>query len=530
MKIKRILTVFLLFVFSAFLFADFIVIGDVRLIIEDSLRRQPNPNFLENIQEINLLKPEAVFMIGDLVYGYDDRKEVLEEEWKKFQEAIHLLKVPYYLVPGNHEIFGEEFALELYKKYAGPTYWAQVVGNKLFIALNTEELGYEASLSPEEIKFLENTLEKYRDIKKKFILMHRPLWWDYEDHNLWMKRIHPLLLKYGVEAVFAGHYHQYEYREINGIKYIVTGGGGAEASGEELNGGFNHFVYVKEGADGDEYLVMGARGIFPVDFYTHQEREKVKNFLRKLSPVALPGKDTESVISFKNIFNKTLKFELDLQNTGNMYFTAAPEKVEFLLLPGETLNIPVKLRYRVRDMEELFPIPVLKIKATDEKGDLFMWRGVELRVPGDNFIQKLWISKPVKFTYHYNRRDEVPEIYKKKLSKKFLKKLARQIELDGKEIEPEFNHKFDLEKEVFPNIGVYAFLKIDINSDKEVEREAIIEMRELYRVYLNGELIYDNEDKDRYSYITLPLKKGKNTLIILAVQIGGSWTFRMALK
>jgi len=114
-------------------------------------------------------------MIGDLVYGYDEDKEIVEEEWKKFEEALRLLKVPYYLVPGNHEIFGEEYAVELYKKYAGPTYWAQVIGNKLFIALNTEELGYEASLSPAEIEFLKATLEKYRDVKKKFILMHRPL-------------------------------------------------------------------------------------------------------------------------------------------------------------------------------------------------------------------------------------------------------------------------------------------------------------------------------------------------------------------
>lgn len=530
MKIKKFLNIFLLLLFSAFLFADFIVIGDVRLIIEDALRRQPNPNFLENIEEINLLKPEAVFMIGDLVYGYDEDKEIVEEEWKKFEEALRLLKVPYYLVPGNHEIFGEEYAVELYKKYAGPTYWAQVIGNKLYIALNTEELGYEASLSPAEIEFLKTTLEKYRDVKKKFILMHRPLWWEYEDHNLWMSKIHPLLLKYGVEAVFAGHYHQYEYREINGIKYIVTGGGGAEASGEELNGAFNHFVYVKEKPDRDEFLVMGSRGIFPVDFYTHQKREEVKMFLRGISPETAPGKDIDYIIHFKNIFNKTLKFELNLREDGNMYFTASPERVEFLLLPGETLDIPLKLRYRVRSLDELFPIPVLKVMATDEKGNFFLRRGVELKVPGDNFVQKLWISKPVKFTHHYNRRDEVPEVYRNSLSKKFLKKLAREIELEGKEIYPEFNHMFDIEKEVFPNIGVYAFIKINIHSEEEAEREAIIEMRKLYKVYLNGELIYENENKDKYSHITLPLKKGENTIIILVVQMGGSWTFRMAIE
>ena len=530
MSLKKCVSLILVILFSGFLLADFVVIGDVRIIYEDPLKRQPNPDFIKNIQEINLLKPEAVFIIGDLVYGYDERKEVVEEQWKKFKEALTLFKVPYFLVPGNHEIFGEEFALELYKKYAGPTYWAKLVGDKLFIALNTEELGYEASLSPDEINFLEQTLKKYSNVKKKYILMHRPLWWDYEDHNLWMDKIHPMLLKHGVKAVFAGHYHEYEFQEINGIKYIVTGGGGAESTNEELKGGFNHFLYVRENSDGDDYLVIGSRGLFPVNFFTRRKKEEVKKYLWEISPKILPAKDTEAIIHFKNIFGKTLNFELNFEEDGNMFFTASPGEIKFLLLPGETLDIPVKLRYRVKDFEEYFPVPRWKITAKDEKGNLFLNRRVEFKLPDGIFIDKILISKPVKFTYHYNRSDEVPEIYKKVLSRKFLEKLARKMDLEAKEIHPEFNHLFDLEKEVFPNIGVYSFLKIELDSQNTEEKKAIIEMREKFRLYLNGELLYTNDDMDKYNYITLPLKKGKNTIIILTVQSGGSWTFRMAVK
>jgi hypothetical protein len=38
----------------------------------------------------------------------------------------------------------------------------------------------------------------------------------------------PLFRKYGVDVVFAGHHHDYQRRVVDGVTYIVTGGGGAE--------------------------------------------------------------------------------------------------------------------------------------------------------------------------------------------------------------------------------------------------------------------------------------------------------------
>ena len=39
--------------------------------------------------------------------------------------------------------------------------------------------------------------------------------------------LHPLFERYGVDVVFNGHKHNYERNEVNGVTYIVTGGGGA---------------------------------------------------------------------------------------------------------------------------------------------------------------------------------------------------------------------------------------------------------------------------------------------------------------
>ncbi len=523
MRLKGILALFLTLFISVPLFSDFVVIGDVRLILEDPYRRQPNPDFLRNIKAINLLKPEAVFIVGDLIHGYDPRLEVLEEEWKHFLQAVSLFKMPYYLVAGNHEIFGSPLGKQLYEKYAGPTYWSRLVNGKLFIALSTEEFGYEETLSPPEIEFLEKTLKRFRKIKKKYILMHRPLWWPYEDHALWMGKIHPLLLKYGVKAVFAGHYHEYEYREMDGIKYIVTGGGGAESNREEFNGSFPHFLYIREGKDSDQYLVIGSRGVYPADFVTPEKKERLERSLQEASPVVEPGKDRQGCVLVKNTFGKALNFTFKSAVEGN-YFTASPERVRFVLLPGESLRIPLLLRFRARELREVFPFPRWEITARDEEGWVFLRRQVEYKMGGLEFVDQLRLGKPVK--YH----GRIPEIYQRELTEEFLKGVSEELDREGKVVRSGFNHLFDLEKEVFPNMKVYAFARAVLEEKGPVEKTLALETTERVRVFLNGKEVYRVKRRGRVHFVTLPLKEGKNELIFLLTNPGGGWTLRLALE
>ncbi len=523
MRVKKILALFLLLLLGIPLFSDFVVIGDVRMILGDPYRRQPNPDFLRNIQEINLMGPEAVFIIGDLIYGYDNRREVLEEEWRNFLKAASLFKMPYYLIPGNHEIFASPLGKELYEKHAGPTYWARVVNGKLFIALSTEEFGYEESLSPAEIKFLRKTLRKFQKIRKKYVLMHRPLWWPYEDHALWMSKIHPLLKKYGVKAVFAGHYHEYEYREVDGIKYIVTGGGGAESSREEFNGSFPHFLYIKEGKNADRYIVMGSRGIFPADFVTPEKKERLEKFLHETSPEIEPGKDSSGYVVFKNTFGKALRFLFKSQVAGK-YFTAAPEKVEFFLLSGESLKIPLVLRFRAKEIREVFPFPQWEITARDEEEGLFLKRQVEYKIKGLRFVDQIKLGQPVKYS------GRLPEIYNRELSKDFLQEISSTLDEKGKTIRSGFNHVFDIEREVFPNMKVYAFAKVVLKEEAPSKRTMAAETTERFRLFLNGKEIYKVKERGRYHFVSLPLKKGSNDVIFLLTNPGGGWTIRIALK
>jgi hypothetical protein len=51
-------------------------------------------------------------------------------------------------------------------------------------------------------------------------------------------------VKYKVTAVFSGHEHMYIRKNVDGVNYIITGGGGAPLYAKDEDGGFHHFVHM----------------------------------------------------------------------------------------------------------------------------------------------------------------------------------------------------------------------------------------------------------------------------------------------
>jgi len=80
----------------------------------------------------------------------------------------------------------------------------------------------------------------------------------------------------------------------------------------------------------------------------------------------------------------------------------------------------------------------------------------------------------------------------------------------------------------------HAFAVTEIISDKEFETTLLTGTNDGAFIWLNGELILDDY-KQRplyYNQFTVPIKikKGKNKLVIMSLQGGGSWGFHVNLK
>lgn len=171
------------------------------------------------------LVPSAVFHTGDLVGNGTD-----PDHWEIFNRIASLLPsgTPVYPALGNHEkeseLYFDNFELP------GNERWYSVddIEGFNFIVLDTESA---LSVASSQYQWLQSELaSSVSSTEYTIVTFHYPLY-STGKHGSDEKHIGadlvPLFEEYGVDAVFNGHDHDYERSTVNGIRYIVSGGGGA---------------------------------------------------------------------------------------------------------------------------------------------------------------------------------------------------------------------------------------------------------------------------------------------------------------
>ncbi len=156
-------------------------------------------------------------------------------DWRRyFDIAAPLLRLaPIYPTLGNHELYGPGGRLR-YQRYFAPAsrvaWQAWTHGPVRLISMDSND-----DLEPEgpQLQWLRAQLERARDdTSVRFVILfvhHGPLSSGrHGDHPI-MARLGLAgeLAAAGVDLVLAGHDHMYERGEADGLKYVVTGGGGA---------------------------------------------------------------------------------------------------------------------------------------------------------------------------------------------------------------------------------------------------------------------------------------------------------------
>jgi acid phosphatase type 7 len=204
---------------------SFIVLGDTRS-GTDAHRR-----IVERIaQEV----PDFVLGTGDMV---DDGSH--EDQWQQFFEIEHRLLRDnvYFPAVGNHDRQGRGRTADSYRAFfsvpenGGDTerYYAFNYADARLLVLDSNEYSFALS---DQTAWLERELIAARQdpqVRHIFAVMHHPPF-SISVHGGsrdLRERWTPLFEKYQVSAVFAGHDHVYERAEHNGIRYFVSGGGGA---------------------------------------------------------------------------------------------------------------------------------------------------------------------------------------------------------------------------------------------------------------------------------------------------------------
>ena len=165
--------------------------------------------------------------MGDLLF--DDMSM-----FPRFNSIVGQVGVPWYNVPGNHELNlsaeNDQYSLETFKRYFGPSYYSFEYGDAVFIVLDNifyngggevtaDNLrgsgGYVAKFDKAQLKWLERELSYIPEDKLIFLAMHSPLKTYVGDHESAntsnRKALFKLLGKREHLYSVAGHTHTTEH-------------------------------------------------------------------------------------------------------------------------------------------------------------------------------------------------------------------------------------------------------------------------------------------------------------------------------
>jgi len=215
------------------------------------------------VERIVVQAPDLVLNTGDLV-EHGRRAS----EWETFFEIERglLARAPLFPVLGNHE--GNSPLYFDYFYLPGNEHWyAFDYGNARFVCLQVDGV---ADFRPgsEQYNWLEGTLAANTQ-PWLFVAFHVPPYTSVRDdlEDDVRQALAPLFERYGVDVAFNGHKHNYERNEVNGVTYVVTGGGGAPLyemqEQEPTQAAFSlvyHFVLVKIDGDHLEATVISHEG------------------------------------------------------------------------------------------------------------------------------------------------------------------------------------------------------------------------------------------------------------------------------
>jgi hypothetical protein len=338
--------------------------------------------FESAMDKLELVRPEFVVSVGDLIEGYTDDGVVLDREWNEFESFVGRLRMPFFYVVGNHDMSNAVMAEE-WKSRFGRSFYHFTYKGVLFLALNSELFGmvHDRTKSlpgpwtqAEQMAFVERVLADHRGARWTFVLVHQPLW-DYgpQPHPDWAKV--EALLEDRPHTVFAGHFHRYTEQLRGGRQYITlaTTGGGSRMRGTPW-GEFDHVAHVTMTPDGPVIANLRLDGILASDVVDAE----LRGFVRQLEGAVA----AEPLLSESRYFSRgTARFSVTNPGARPLTVNArylpsrdlVPDEVSerVVVAPGgaATLEAPVRAR-AARAFETLAPAQVqLTLETEDPRGE-----------------------------------------------------------------------------------------------------------------------------------------------------------------
>jgi hypothetical protein len=300
--------------------------------------------FADAVDKLNTLYPEFVLSVGDLIQGYTRDTAQLRKEREEVDEIISGLKMPFFYLPGNHDITNEVMAKDWESRY-GRRYYDFIYKNTLFIILDSND-DDDYNLTEEQTDFVLNSLEENKDVRWTFVLMHHPIW-TYDTGGRFEQIEKAMSSR--KHTVIAGHTHHYKHDIRYNTNYYVlaTTGGGSALRGNRF-GEFDHVSWLTMTDNGPVMANLRLDGILS-DKVANKETEKLSRSLlanTSFKRVLLCNegdnfKNGTVYLQLSNTADNTLEIDLRFYHHHQLRISSPEVNVE--LKPGEKRVVEIEI-------------------------------------------------------------------------------------------------------------------------------------------------------------------------------------------
>lgn len=414
--------------------------------------------FRQAMRKVNLLRPEFVVSVGDLIEGFTENREVIDLMWDEFDGVLDELEMPFFYTPGNHD-WSNDVMGEVWKERFGASTYHFVYKDVLFLILNSEESGpggTSAGFNAEQVAYVKQTLADNDDVRWTMVFTHQPVW-AYNGEILGWPDIEQALAKRDYTA-FAGHMHTYAHH--SGLQkqdhFTLGSTGGESLLRGKIYGEFDHVTWVSMLDSGPRIANLSLNGID--DKYVVPEKIKsafAKTTIFSPSPwYSDNGKAPKSAsITITNPFDGPLKYSLQPLSHAGFTVNELPSGV---LEAGETKTLQLKPKTLSKTTTHPFRI-IAKGSVQVELGANVDWTEVMQLKPTPKY-EIAAAPKPIVFDGKLDEWASLP--YKSGPSAHF--EDGRPVELDKADLNYQFGVSYD---------DNFFYVGIRVNDDEVTLRE-----------------------------------------------------------
>jgi len=374
--------------------------------------------FVDVIREVELLKPDYVLTVGDMVEGYSDNRDHILKEWDEFDSIIAPLDMPVYFTAGNHDIWSDLSEEIFRERYFNPYYSVDIDGIHIVI-LDNSRIETSDSFDPEQVVWLIKDLKQNQDADHIMVFAHKPFWFE-NIADAKTDSLHQILVEHGVDYVFTGHYHEYFVGEYDGIKYTGVGSTGAWAE-PGPSGLQYHYIWMTVDQDDVNIAVLNKGSVLDWDEITVDERKMAQ----KMSRMAVKQLDPVKYDYDMNIIDSMAIIRISNLSDSIMI----SDSIRWTIPDGWEINppaFPVEIKagsrattfFRIKNTGETFPVPNFEINMPYAEGKTFTVdkslliartahcapAGNKPKIDGE-INEDLW-TKPNDFLFHSNEESD----------------------------------------------------------------------------------------------------------------------------